>query len=169
MLLMNVPIQLQLIGCKIIFCFNFIKLILLDARFSKHLPKTQFRFQNNFLLYLQTIKEIVFTADEVKQLYNNISSKFMNNWNHSAKRSQIVAGWLRQHTHRLFLILTQLVCNCTNVKKSGRNFPQGSRWKIEGTIVEVVWPSVELKDGTGFYRKGDVIVVKKGIKRKHIQ
>jgi hypothetical protein len=36
--------------------------------------------------------------------------------------------------------------------------------QIQGTICEVVWPCVQLEDETAFYMKGEVVVVKKGIK-----
>lgn len=35
--------------------------------------------------------------------------------------------------------------------------------KVKNSISEVVWPSVELEDGSGIYTKGDVIVVEEGM------
>ncbi|XP_060563678.1 uncharacterized protein LOC132723033 [Ruditapes philippinarum] len=34
--------------------------------------------------------------------------------------------------------------------------------RVKNTIIEVVWPSVELEDGSGIHTKGDVIVVEEG-------
>lgn len=113
------------------------------------------------------VLEIVMSSKEVKHLLDLDNRKAINEKLESFCSNIIDGCWLVAISHPpMFLNFNVVGRQFKGLEQSWMEFstkkPVEDMSKFEGTIAEVVWPSLELKDGSGLSMKGDAIVVKIG-------